>query len=137
MRLTMTRGLGLALAMLAVSATAKAETLMCKVNEAFQLAESGRLESNERLAQVWKEAFYIDAETGKVTGGPMSTEGWGEIKVYPVPKYHSLTIVSFTHRQDTKRGLRTLYVGERSKSNTHAFQIADALFVYAGACELH
>ena len=136
MRLSMSRYLFPALIMFALSGISRADTLMCKVNEGLTLTDSGMLEATELRLKTHREVFYVDTESGKITGGPMNTEGWGETKVYPVAKYHSLTVVSFTHGQDTNRGLRTLYIGERSKNNEHAFQISDGRFMYAGTCKL-
>lgn len=127
--------LGVAILFLLWGHSAWSETLMCKVQDAFQLTEKGALESSDSLKKMHPEAFYVDVETGKITGGPMDTTHWGETKVYPILEYKSFTVVSFTHGQDANRGLRSMYVGERLKSGQHAFQIADGLFVYVGVCK--
>ena len=117
------------------SQAAWSDSLACKVQRAFELSEKGALESSNLLRNMYPEAFYVDTETGKIVGGPMDTTHWGETKIYPVLKYQSFAVLSFTHGEGTNRGLRSMYVGERLKSGQHAFQIADGLFVYAGTCK--
>jgi len=120
---------------LLLAQVSEAGTLMCKVGDAFQLEDGGSLKRADVLRSAYAEAFYVDSENGRVTGGPMDTEHWGETQVYPVQKYRSFTVVSYTHGEGTNRGLRTLYVGERQSNGRHAFQISDGLFIYSGTCK--
>jgi hypothetical protein len=118
---------------------ASSATMKCKVSDYFQLSDSGRLEAVKHLAHVLEDVFYVDTRSGKITGGPMSSDGWGEIKVYPVVypggNRDSLTIVSFTHGTDTARGLRTMYVSWKRKNEKYPFQISDGPFIYSGTCD--